>query len=570
MNYKFRILNFKTIYSLKLKKLKLFLNSKFKILNFKGAFTLIELLIVIAIIAVVMAVIFVALNPFERFKDARNAQRWQDIEAITDALRIYQVDNRGQVPSGVDENWKMLGTDTSGCNILCGGGEVSGTFVHDDQTDFDAGLHNGTRWDGGNSWVELSSGNSGTYISEVLDATISNTWTSLSWVPQRPTYKPLLNSGGSESGYSTGNINMSGNVLLYHLNESSGAIVDSSGHGNGGTNSGATYGVSGRFNTTLDFNGAGNIITGPPSNNITGNNLQTITLSAWVKHTYSGDNGYIVSLKRSASPSTLISLDAGNSGAGSLGFLTRSADNTAHTWLNYNGGYNDGQWHHLVAVVNGVNRILYVDGIQRAFDTRGMQSVSGNTAEFSVGGFYPAYGSLFFDGQIDEVAIWTRALGSTEIADIYKRGALRFKFQVRSCDDDLCSGESFVGPDGTASTYYTELNNYGTGLPSFTMFNLDDNRYFQYRANFETDNTSYSPELNSVTLETTTAGEGAADLQSSCLDLSEELSLKLGNIPYDPSDGSPEKTYYAMRRNTNKTIDAIACSAEDESIRLSK
>ena len=169
----------------------------------------------------------------------------------------------------------------------------------------------------------------------------------------------------------------------------------------------------------LDFDGSNDIVVGPSSNDITGDYLQTITFSAWVKHDDTVDNGYIASLKRQAgSPSTLIALDAGNTGAGNLGFLTRNYANTNHVWLNHNGGYNDGEWHHLVAVVNGLNRILYIDGIERNSDNEGIQNVSGNTAEFTIGGFHPT-NMIGFDGSIDEVQIWNRSLSPSEINDLY-------------------------------------------------------------------------------------------------------------------------------------------------------
>ncbi|MCD4704455.1 LamG domain-containing protein, partial [bacterium] len=400
--------------------------------NNKQAFTFIELLIVIAIIAIITTVIFIALNPLQRFKDARNAQRWQDVEAIADSIRLYQIDNEGQIPTGLDENWRMLGTDIIGCDISCGnsGGGTS-SFVDDTSTTFNAGSYSdNTQWDNGNTWVELTAAGqisgTGTYTSSIRDANSSITWSTLSWIPERPTGKPLPNNRNSESAYTTGNANMSNNILLMHLDELSGAILDSSGNSNNGTNSGAAYGVSGKFNTAMDFDGVNNIITGPSSNDITGDNLQIITLSAWIKHTDSGDNGYITSIKRSSTASTLIALDAGNTGAGNLGFLTRHADNSTHTWLNHSGGYNDGQWHHLVAVVNNASRILYIDGVQRNSDNNGIQSVSGNTSEFTVGGFHST-NPIAFDGQIDEVAIWRRALSPTEILDNYKRGALRLK-----------------------------------------------------------------------------------------------------------------------------------------------
>lgn len=93
-----------------------------KIYKNNQAFTLVELLIVIAIVAIIAAVVFVALDPLRRFRDARDSQRWSDIVAIVDALKLYQIDNGGNLPAGIDENWRMLGTNTSGCDAGCGGG----------------------------------------------------------------------------------------------------------------------------------------------------------------------------------------------------------------------------------------------------------------------------------------------------------------------------------------------------------------------------------------------------------------------------------------------------------------
>jgi len=70
------------------------------------AFTLIELLIVIAVMAILTTVVFVALNPLERFQDSRNSRRWSDINAIIGAIKLYQVDNGGALPGELsDENF---------------------------------------------------------------------------------------------------------------------------------------------------------------------------------------------------------------------------------------------------------------------------------------------------------------------------------------------------------------------------------------------------------------------------------------------------------------------------------
>ncbi|MFH1253098.1 MAG: prepilin-type N-terminal cleavage/methylation domain-containing protein [Candidatus Uhrbacteria bacterium] len=91
--------------------------------NYERGFTLIELLIVIAIIAVLAAVVFVALNPGQRFIDARDARRHTDVENVAAALKTYQVDNDGDYPATVAAltagSFYTIGTDATGCNTGC-------------------------------------------------------------------------------------------------------------------------------------------------------------------------------------------------------------------------------------------------------------------------------------------------------------------------------------------------------------------------------------------------------------------------------------------------------------------
>jgi len=86
----------------------------------KGGFTLIELLIVIAIISIIAAVVFVALDPLTRFRDARDSSRWTDVSAVLSAIKIDQVDNGGAYLSAITSmtagNVYMIGTDTTGCD----------------------------------------------------------------------------------------------------------------------------------------------------------------------------------------------------------------------------------------------------------------------------------------------------------------------------------------------------------------------------------------------------------------------------------------------------------------------
>ena len=62
-------------------------------------FTLIELIIVIAVIALLAAATFVAINPAKRVGDANNSRRWSDVTAIADAYSAYLADNSGAHPT---------------------------------------------------------------------------------------------------------------------------------------------------------------------------------------------------------------------------------------------------------------------------------------------------------------------------------------------------------------------------------------------------------------------------------------------------------------------------------------
>ncbi len=79
-------------------------------------FTLIELLIVIGLIAILAGIVFVALDPLTRFRDARNSRRYADVSSMLTAIRVNQVDNGGnyiaEITALVDGTYYMIGTNS--------------------------------------------------------------------------------------------------------------------------------------------------------------------------------------------------------------------------------------------------------------------------------------------------------------------------------------------------------------------------------------------------------------------------------------------------------------------------
>lgn len=68
--------------------------------NQKG-FTLIELLVVIGILAILLAITLIAINPARQFAQANNTQRQSDVNAILNAVHQYMADNNGTPPAGI-------------------------------------------------------------------------------------------------------------------------------------------------------------------------------------------------------------------------------------------------------------------------------------------------------------------------------------------------------------------------------------------------------------------------------------------------------------------------------------
>lgn len=80
-----------------------------KFLSKQKGFTLIELLVVIGILAVLLAIVLIAINPAKQFAQANDTQRSSDVNAILNAVHQYMADNAGVPPAGIGTIGQPIG-----------------------------------------------------------------------------------------------------------------------------------------------------------------------------------------------------------------------------------------------------------------------------------------------------------------------------------------------------------------------------------------------------------------------------------------------------------------------------
>ncbi|MBA3662816.1 MAG: T9SS type A sorting domain-containing protein [Bacteroidetes bacterium] len=217
---------------------------------------------------------------------------------------------------------------------------------------------------------------------------------------------------------------------------------DGSGNGNNGTVNGATL-IADRYGNTNSaylFNGSSDLITGTGLNFPMGNSPRTISL--WVTTSSTGLSKCAFEYGVTSACNDVVLVGMTNVGKAWSANSCGSFNSTLTI--------NNGAWHHLAMVYNGAGtNTLYVDGVSAAMGT---YTYNTQTSTFNIGRLTTQTQFsewMYWDGKVDDIAIWSRALSACEVKKLYTSEL----FSISASSSTICAGSSAVLTASGASGY---------------------------------------------------------------------------------------------------------------------
>ena len=237
--------------------------------------------------------------------------------------------------------------------------------------------------------------------------------------------------------------NNTGLIGSWHFNEGTGMNAeDSSENGNNGTISGATW-TTGTVGGALSFNGNGDYIDCGNDAGLTG--ISALSIEAWVKVDNFTSKASPIAGVWQTSGGNDCSYAFGLKGNQLIFYVTNQGFYTQTGDLTIPESFSTSVWYHLAAVYDGSNMYLYKNGVELDHKPATLGNIYSSNISLKMAYPHDIDWWDYFDGTLDEVRIYDRALLEEEIQAHYEMGKVRLDYA------DL----RFADSDGT-----TELNHW--------------------------------------------------------------------------------------------------------------
>ncbi len=245
----------------------------------------------------------------------------------------------------------------------------------------------------------------------------------------------LAGAGKVTVGFSHNNIMTDGLVLLQSFNGqdvdmATGTCYDRSGHGNNGTMSGGVAPKSGRLGQAMEFDGVNGGVNCGNIDELDGHTA--FTVAAWIKldeDEFNSDGDIFVQGVHNVVCSIILWRDdvvAGGDQTGNTNCLSFIVmDGSDKVWISSaNNTLNDTGWHFVCGTFeanNAAGSNIYIDGtLVETGSAASVDNINATVLDSYIG--MSSNLVHYFDGKIDEVRIYNRALSAQEIEDLYNLG----------------------------------------------------------------------------------------------------------------------------------------------------
>ena len=259
---------------------------------------------------------------------------------------------------------------------------------------------------------------------------------------------------------------------VWHLNRSSGDVLDSTSNDNDGTNVGSTRGVSGRIDSAFDFDGTDDYIN---VGDVGSDDWTAITVEAWIYHHAIGDeriickstgtdiDEHIFSLGVDHQTNRVVRARLGTDGTGG-GISSHDSDSYVH---------EANRWEYVAFTWNSSDATIrfYSNGQAKGTASRDGDNIKDSSQVVSIGNVNAGDDDRYFDGLIDEPRISSTARSAEWIAAQYKSMTCGF---IESFGDEESLGtiivEKQTDPDGASGSF-----DFDDDIGDPLTFSLSDN-----------------------------------------------------------------------------------------------